>query len=400
MEEKSERSRKGDGSVYQKSNGAWMFSVMHQGTRLTRSLKTTDYEEALKNLLSVRNNLFGRIDRGDLEPSNVTLDALLDQYVKHIKQNGHKSASIIAAVLNRVRKAREFGNGEKATRRVSSLQSADFGRYRDRLVESGVSHSTVNNHLAYVRAALKLETKQTPSRIAKVPFIPIVRVNNARQGFIEYGDHQTILEALPRSLKTLLVVAFHSGCRLGEVLNMQWSDVDWKNGIVRLPDSKNGKPRNLPFWGGIEEHLREQKAHRDKHHPECEHLFFWMAEDVALSHGGVRNAPGAPIRDFRGSWSSAIEEAHRLNKNVPADLLFHDLRRSAIRLMVQEAGIPEAQAMLISGHETRSMLERYNIVSLKNILDAGAKLKAWHQKFSKPKKPARDRGSKSARGSK
>jgi hypothetical protein len=45
--------------------------------------------------------------------------------------------------------------------------------------------------------------------------------------------------------------------------------------------------------------------------------------------------------------------------------------------MVQEAGIPESQAMLISGHKTRAMLERYNIVSLKNIQDAGAKLDAW-----------------------
>jgi len=103
-----------------------------------------------------------------------------------------------------------------------------------------------------------------------------------------------------------------------------------------------------------------------------------MAEDTQLAHGGVRIAPGSPIQDFRASWSNAIEEAHRLNSSVPADLLFHDLRRSAVRVMIQEAGIPEAQAMLISGHKTRAMLERYNIVSLKNIQDAGAKLKTWH----------------------
>ena len=40
--------------------------------------------------------------------------------------------------------------------------------------------------------------------------------------------------------------------------------------------------------------------------------------------------------------------------------------------------------MLISGHKTRAMLERYNIVSLKNIQDAGAKLDAW----SRTRKPA------------
>ena len=48
-----------------------------------------------------------------------------------------------------------------------------------------------------------------------------------------------------------------------------------------------------------------------------------------------------------------------------------------VGVTVQDAGILESQAMLISGHETRSMLERYNIVSLKNLQDAGAKLDAW-----------------------
>jgi len=42
--------------------------------------------------------------------------------------------------------------------------------------------------------------------------------------------------------------------------------------------------------------------------------------------------------------------------------------------------------MLISGHETRSMLERYNIVSLKNVQDAGAKLDAWQKARSKRSK--------------
>ena len=76
------------------------------------------------------------------------------------------------------------------------------------------------------------------------------------------------------------------------------------------------------------------------------------------------------------------------------NLLFHDLSpKAVVRVMVQEAGIPEiTSAMLISGHETRSMLERYNIVSLKNIQDAGAKLDAWSRTRPTPiptKTPAR-----------
>jgi integrase len=375
MDGKRTHKPKGEGSLYRHTDGRWMYSVMHNGKRQTKSLGTRDEAEALKKYRQVRNNFLGKIDRGDLDPStqaNVKLGELLDEYVKHIKQNQYKSASVVAMVIDKVRQAPEFVN-----RKVSSLETSDFKRYRERVTLQGSSQSTVNNHFALIRAALHLERKQTPSRVAKVPHIPIVSVKNARQGFLEYADHYTVLEHLPRSLKALFVVAFHSGCRQGELLKMLWRDVDWTNRIVRLPDSKNGKARNLPFWGGIEAALTAHKTYRDEHYPDCAHLFFWMEEDSGLGHGGLRNVPGSPIQDFRGSWSQAITKAHKDNENVLPKLLFHDIRRSGVRVMVQDAGIPEAQAMLISGHETRSMLDRYNIVSLKNLQDAGAKLDAW-----------------------
>jgi integrase len=372
--ERAHRS-KGEGSLYKHTDGRWMYSIMYNGKRQTKSLGTRDEAEALKEYRKVRRNFMGKIDRGDLEPSNaanVKLGELLDEYLKHVQQNQYKSASIIEKVVKKIQKAPEFIN-----RKVASLETSDFKRYRSRVTSQGSSHSTVNNHFALIRAALNLERKQTPNRVAKVPHIPIVSVKNARQGFLEYADHYTVLGHLPPSLKALFVVAFHSGCRQGELLKMRWRDVDWSNRIVRLPDSKNGKARNLPFWGGIEASLTAQKEYRDAHHPDCEHLFFWMEEDSGLGHGGLRNTPGSPIEDFRGSWRQAITKAHKANENVLPHLLFHDIRRSGVRVMVQDAGIPESQAMLISGHETRSMLERYNIVSLKNLQDAGAKLDAW-----------------------
>jgi integrase len=367
---------KGEGSIYQKADGRWMYSIMHHGKRLTKSLGTRDYDKALKEYKKARNEFGGRIDRGELEPSGVkhfTIGELVTDYIKHCRDNGKKSLYVIEKVLGKLQKDRTFLPGRK----VASLQTRDFELYRDREVSNGVSHSTVNFRFTLLRAAMNLETKKTPSRIGKVPFIPAVTVDNIREGFLEYDDHYSVLDALPRSLKALFVIAFHSGCRLGEILNMKWPDVDWKNRVIRLPKTKNGKKRNLPFWGGIEEHIKSQKAYRDEWHPDCEHLFVWMAPDCEITRGGIRSVPGAPIQDFRDSWSSAVKRAHEANKNVMPDLLFHDLRRSGVRVMVQEAGIPESQAMLISGHLTRSMLERYNIVSLKNVQDAGAKLDTW-----------------------
>jgi hypothetical protein len=60
-------------------------------------------------------------------------------------------------------------------------------------------------------------------------------------------------------------------------------------------------------------------------------------------HCGRRNAPGAQIKSFYESWRAAVK-----NAGFP-DLLFHHLRRSAVRNMVEKIGMSEKRAMEISG---------------------------------------------------
>lgn len=134
---------------------------------------------------------------------------------------------------------------------------------------------------------------------------------------------------------------------------LEWRDVDLPGKVVRLrPEiSKNKDGRVLPLSGELLEII--ERAHSSRQ-LDCPFVF---------------HRRGEAIGDFRKAWSNACKAAG-LGKS-----LVHDLRRTAVRNMVR-AGIPDRVAMTLSGHKTRSIFDRYNIVTEADLEQAAERLQA------------------------
>jgi integrase len=111
----------------------------------------------------------------------------------------------------------------------------------------------------------------------------------------------------------------------------------------------------------------------------CSSVFFRM---VAEARGGEKKP--RPIIAFNKAWSAACVAAGCPGR-IP-----HDFRRTAVRNMVR-AGIPERVAMKLTGHKTRSLFERYNIVSDGELAAAAEKLNSASRDAAQQRESSRMR---------
>jgi integrase len=348
-------SRYGLGTIYLRGD-LWWIQYWRNGQRHRESSDSERKDDAVK-LLKRRQGeaIAGKLASRHMRMSQL-LDLVLQDYIRH------KRKSIYDLKLRIDRQLRP-----KIGRiRVEQFGSEAIQCYIEQRTKAGIQAATVNRELAVVKRSLVLAMQHDPPLIGRIPHIPALKENPPRKGFVEDRTYAAILRELPKPIRLLAALAYRTGARKGELLGLRVDQVDLELNQIRLHagETKNDEGRVLPIYGDVREmiaarlHQRTTQAKRSGKFP-----LPWLCihED------------GRQVRQFDRSWRSACVRA-----GFPA-LLFHDLRRSAVRNM-ERAGIPRSVAMKISGHKTEAVYRRYSIVSSEDIAEAGRKLEAMGKK--------------------
>ena len=339
------------GMIYKRGNVYWI-KYYRNGKAYFESSKS-DKEGEAKKLLRKRE---GEISSGKLPGiyfDRIRFEELKEDLLTDYRLNQRKSLERVEMSLKHLT---DYFEGYK----ITQITTPKIQNYIEQRLEEEAAHDTINRELAALKRMLNLGAKQYPPKVDRVPYIPMLAENNTRKGFFEHHEYLALLKALPSEMRPVVTFGYKTGWRKSEILNLTWGHIDFEERTVRLEadETKNKEGRVVYLDDELLKLFKMQWLRRRK---DCAHVF---------------HRAGKRIRDFRGAWKKACKDA-----NIE-DRLFHDLRRTSVRNMVR-AGIQEQVAMKISGHKTRAVFDRYNIVSPDDLKQAAQKIGKFHEMVTK-----------------
>jgi integrase len=357
------RTVKGDDGI-EREIPTWHIQFSVNGRQYRESTHTDSYNEAQRYL----KRRITEVATGKFHGTKVDrtlMSDLLNDVIADYELKDRHSVDKMARPLIENRLKPYFGR-----MRASSIKVPAITAYMRERKQAGAAVASINRELALLRRSFKLGSVNGKVGSAHVPdFAQLLqKEKNARQGFWEHNEYTEFRDALPVDERAMFVFGYWTGCRFGEIAQLVWSQVDLEGHAVRLRDdqTKTKEPRIIPL-GGPGNDLHDMLLEQQKRHavlcPDSSWVFFRQGS-IDPSKESARR--GRQVKDIRKAWDKAAKET-RINR------LFHDLRRTGIRNLIR-AGVPEKVAMLISGHKTRSVFERYNIVDERDLHAAADKL--------------------------
>ena len=239
----------------------------------------------------------------------------------------------------------------------ATFRQSDAASYRDSLVKAGLSASTIRNHLSLLSHLYDTANKewslhcQNPIKLISKP-----QINNSRVRRLSDIEFKYLVAAISntgagrRQNNTVLPIvlfAIETAMRQGEILSLQWSDIDLTEGVSVLGDSKNRDSREVPLSSAAVKTVTGDSANVVKTR---------RGKVFGTTASAIKQSFKRSVIRARKAYEADFDESVRDDK-VLIDLTFHDLRHEATSRLANVFQMHEL--MKVTGHKGSKMLARY-----------------------------------------
>ena len=249
----------------------------------------------------------------------------------------------------------EFGD-----KKLADLSPQVIEKFLVKLKErEGRTSATCNRYRALLsrifNLAIDWEMFEERNPISKVSKLP---ESSGRERVLMGDEKERLLEAAEEPLKSLIIAALYTGCRQGELLQLQWAQVDLDSNIIKIvgDNTKTGKGRTIPI------------------HPSLRGVLLGLSSRFQRGSVFINPTTLKPLRQPKGgsiylrrAWRQAVERAGI------EDLRFHDLRHDFCTNAMRN-GIHPKIVQEWMGHSSSIMTDRYTNFSFDETQVAIAKL--------------------------
>ena len=208
---------------------------------------------------------------------------------------------------------------------ITTEQVQEF--YNQRMAET--SPSTANRHFTTLRAIINKMIQLKKYR-GENPCVGVKKQkdNPARTNFLKEEEIAILLPLVPKRSRFLVAFAIATGMRRGEILRLDWRDLDLHNGIIHIYESKLGYQREVPMIKSLYDTLTH-----------LEHPINGTVFDIS-------------VKQLEADFKQAVTRA-----GLPK-IRFHDLRHTfASHFMMRGGSLTDLQRIL--GHSDLKMTQRY-----------------------------------------
>jgi integrase len=239
--------------------------------------------------------------------------------------------------------------GSRANLALGHITSKDILAYRNSIIAANKTARTANLSVKVVSGAFNAALRQGFIPSNPCTALESLRVNSEERATFTRAQVSKLVRAAEDDWRGAILLGYYTGARLGDVANMQWSAIDWRNKLIRFTPRKTRKPVTIPLHPQIERELLKK--------PGIGKAFLFPS----LAGKGTGGRFG-----LSGRFAAIMEKAgiegkitqHAKGGRALSNLSFHSLRHSFNSAMAN-AGVSQEIRQKLTGHASADMNRIY-----------------------------------------